>query len=177
MIIWIDGPSGIGKSSIANRLVELLEGWKAEHLDTDACFQKWGDGNLRYYCSVLIQDNLAFFADLINTIGEKIESNAGLLIVSMALTTDRCRDMLYAPIAEKYNAKHFILTALEDEIIARIDADHGRDKGYAKMYLRSSMDYLEKNYPDATRISTSGKSIEDVALYLLEQLKLLGEKE
>lgn len=164
MIIWIDGVNGVGKSHVAAELGELLSNKNAEYVESD------------FYWMNLIQNDCEkalagfepyyneFCLDMIRTaIEEKINK---IPIVSMSLVDKKCQEKLLDYFKKKgIPMLHIILEAKKDTIISRIENDPIRDineQNQQKSKVDWQMKYLKIEYPDAVRINTEDKSLDEI---------------
>lgn len=164
MIIWIDGTYGVGKTSVAEALLHVLNSSNAVHLDADEYYLS-GIKNLRYIGGgILPQNNERFIADFKAVITKKASNPEAIVVVTMALTMAECRDNLLIPLQlDHRNLVHIILKASEETIISRIDGDSRRDKDWAKSFLRRNIKFLSDNYSQAIWIDTDTMTPESIA--------------
>lgn len=172
MIIWIDGAYGVGKTAVAmkikksfsNNNVELLEAdcysdeslkWLVEEAKVNNCFPHIG--------GTLPQNNMRFIQEFRELIEEKSKNANTDLIVDMALTMKECKEELFDRL--KRDGKkivHIILTADADTIKSRIKNDGNRMKETALEWLTWNIAFLDRNFPDAIRIKTDGRDVDDI---------------
>lgn len=162
MIIWLDGTYGVGKTSVAHKIIRNNK--EIELIESDECFLKFAKLNL---CGILFggtlpQNNLSFLKFMKETIEEKIIKD---VLVVMALTTKEAEETLYGYFKEKeVDQIHIILEANKSIILDRINYDNeSRDKQFAISHLDDNLNYLANHYVNAIRIDTSGMCIEEVA--------------
>lgn len=170
MIVWIDGTFGVGKTSVAEALKEKFPLQDVIHLDADRIYQ---DGGWKYFGGgFFAQNNERFLSDFKSLIEESAKENR-IMIVTMALTTDECRDNLFRQLQSTTSKLiHVILLASEQTVLFRIENDvPTRDKDYAKRNMKKNTEYLGKNYSEAIRLGTDGKSINEVADTILQMIK------
>ena len=170
MIVWIDGTFGVGKTSVAEALKEKLPLQDVIHLDADRSYQA---GNRKYFGGgFFAQNNERFLSDFKSQIEESVKENE-IVIVTMALTMDECRDYLFRQLQSTTSKLiHVILFADEQTVLSRIENDvPTRDKDYAKRNMKKNTEYLSKNFSEAIRLDTDGKSINEVADAILEIVK------
>lgn len=169
MIVWLDGTYGVGKSSVADKLQELLNKPDVVVLDSDT-FYLSGLKSLQYFGGgMLPQNNARFLSDFKNAIEKEITNNISIIIVVMALTMDECRDALLFPLQNQYSdLLHIVLTASRETIVSRIEGDSGRDYSFAKTPLGRNMAYLQLNYPQAEWIDTESITPKEAAKKIVE---------
>lgn len=172
MIIWINGTYGIGKTAVAQRLKEIFVDKSIEILESDIYYQEMikemveeaqKTNSFPFFGGTLPQNNSALIGKFREAIQEKLTEDK-VIIVDMALTREECKKGLYEYFKNE-NAKmlHIILIASEEIIKSRIRRDDSRDKQCALENLEYNISFLKQNYPDAIRINTDNKSIDDVA--------------
>lgn len=171
MVIWIDGTFGVGKTSVAETLKERFSFNNGViHLDADRFYQE----NIRSYFfgggGFFPQNNIQFLSDFKQQIITEDAKPNAIVIVTMALTMDECRDSLFLQLSSRVSKLiHIILLAEEQTIRYRIENDTSkRDKHFANSYLQRNIAYLSSNYPDAKQIDTEGRSIGEVAEIIAE---------
>ena len=167
MIVWIDGANGVGKSHVAAELAELLADKNAEYVESDLC---WYDA-LKHFPQMFLLglnpcQNLYMIAKLRESLEEKIQDPDKFLFVSMTLADKKCNDGLLNYFAGKgIPTLHIILMAKRENLISRIENDPIRDASMQKQQkdnLDWHLAFLENNYPDAIRINTDDKSLDEV---------------
>lgn len=170
MIIWIDGVLGVGKTSAAEALLEKLPLQDTIHLDSDRSYQ---NGGWKYSGGGSFpQNNESFLSDFKFQIEECAKENE-IVIVTMAITMDECRDYLFRQLQSTTSKLiHIILFASKQTVLFRIENDvPTRDKDYAKRNMKKNAEYLGKNFSEAIRLNTDGKSIDEVADAILKIIK------
>lgn len=167
-IIWLDGASGVGKTTVANFLTnELMEhGLTVGNADSDYYYQE------KYLSNPKIDQSkikspwadecfLKYFKRQLVLLCEKND----ILVAQMALTDDKCRKILLETLGEMVEIKHIILNASERTIKDRLKerAAKGADQRQALERLSWNMAYLNKYYKEDTWINTEEKLAENVA--------------
>lgn len=183
MIIWIDGVNGVGKSSVSASLEEQLNDRNAEYIESDLY---WLDMlKTKFYMAFLGMEpsNHKYFLKILKKIiEEKMDVHDKLPIVSFALVNPLCESELINYFKEKNSPMvHIILEASKATIFERIENDPIRDEAAQrdqKEKVEEQMRYLKENYPDAIKINTENKSIEDIVDEIVNKLnfELLNEK-
>lgn len=169
MILCLDGPYGVGKTTIANRIKEKFINNDLIILESDYYYQKWiqdnwtqGDSLLFLLDGTMPQNNQRFVSMFRDVIKETASNPNQLIISDMALTDDVSRKGIIDELcSEGYDVKHIILTADKDTILERIENDKNRDQSFAHQWLPVQLSYLENI--DATKVETEGRSIDDIA--------------
>ena len=109
------------------------------------------------------QNNIRFLREFKELIEEKSEDTSKQWIIDMALTRIECKENLFDCLQEEgKKIIHFILTADEETIKKRIKKDENRMKELALDWLEYNISFLKDNYPDAIRIKTDNRDIDDI---------------
>lgn len=168
MVIWLNGTFGIGKTTVACKINELLENNKFEILEADEYYNEMIKENpMLLLGGAFPQNNKNFIERFKKIIKEKIE-NKNLIIV-MAITENECKENLYECLKDNNcDIFHFILTANEETIKTRIEKDNNRDKSFALTFLKPNIIFLNNNFEDAIRINTDNKNINEIAKEILK---------
>lgn len=172
MIIWIDGTYGVGKTAVAMKLKESFSNGNAELLESDyysnetlkrVVEEAKSNNSFPHIGGTLPQNNMRFIREFRELIEEKSKNTGKNLIVDMALTMKECKEELFEYLKNKgINIIHIILTADEDAIKSRIENDGNRMKETALEWLSQNVTFLDNNFPDAIRIETNNRDIDDV---------------
>ena len=175
MIIWIDGTSGVGKSHVAENLAKHLSNKAAEYIESDQYWMEFlYNKPLACYSGFFPYCNKNFLSMLRSELEEKIEKDGKTPVVSMSLTDKLCQEELLDYFQnKKISMRHIILEASQETIVSRIENDSIRDmdsQDQQKSNLTFQMRYLKEKYPDAIRINTENKSIDEVVSEIIHFL-------
>lgn len=183
MIIWVDGAYGVGKTAVAKKLKEKL-GSKAELLESDFYSNETlkkiveeaeASHTIPHIGGTAPQNNLRFLREFKELIEEKSEDTSKQWIIDMALTRMECKENLFDCLQrDGKDMVHLILTADEETIKERIKKDENRMKELALDWLKYNISFLKDNYPDAVRIKTDNRDIDDI---VDEALAVIRSKE
>ena len=169
MIIWLDGPTGVGKSHVAEGLATRLSCKNAITVDSDKYFIDWLE-YLQNNMKLPIgggypYDNLYFLRDFKEKLTDMVCNHAELPIVAFPLVHELCQiELLNYFEVKKIPTFHLILVAEKQTIISRIENDPNRESKKQEQIpkVAPQLQYLKNHYPTAMRINTENKSIEDV---------------
>lgn len=169
MIIWIDGANGVGKSHVAVKLSELLADRNTEYVESDLYWKDFirNENNLREVLLGYDPCRNKYFLSILREVLEKKRYDFGKIpIVSMSLVDKLCEKELLDYFKKKKEPMfHIILEAKEETIISRIENDPIRDKNaqnQQKPKVSWHIQHLETNYPDAVRINTEDKTLDEI---------------
>lgn len=171
MIIWVDGVNGVGKSHIAAELSERLVDKNAEYVESDLYWKDFSGNEKNYLMCIFghqgfsANSNQYFLGTLRKTL-EEMHDSGKLPIVSMSLVNKLCESELLNYFEKKgISMLHIILKAKAETIISRIENDPIRDPNaqqQQKFNVTEQIKYLESEYPNAVRIDTDDKALDEI---------------
>ncbi len=157
MIIWLNGPSGVGKSSVAQAVIDLLPDHEIIYLDADRYFPNYA---LVHGGGVYPHSNIGFCQYFRNMIESYITSYQ-VILVDMKVAHDVSKAELIDYFTESGTPfLHVILTANTDALQHRIkqDDDNIRSSSVKKEQLNQiphTMQYFEEHFKEAKQIDTA----------------------
>ena len=157
MIIWLNGPSGVGKSSVAQAVIDLLPDHEIIYLDADRYFPNYA---LVHGGGVYPHSNIGFCQYFRNMIESYITSYQ-VILVDMKVAHDVSKAELIDHFTESGTPfLHVILTANTDALQHRIeqDDDNIRSSSVKKEQLNQiphTMQYFEEHFKEAKQIDTA----------------------
>lgn len=90
----------------------------------------------------------------------------------MALTRMECKENLFDCLQKDGKSMiHFILIADKAIIKERIKKDKNRTQEVALDWLDYNISFLKENYPDAVRIKTDNRDVDDIVNEAIEIIK------
>lgn len=120
MIIWLNGPSGVGKSSVVQAVIDLLSNYKMIYLDADRYFPNYA---MKNGGEVNPHSNIGFCQYFRNIIESYITSYQ-VILVDMKVAHDVSKAELIDHFTESGTPfLHVILTANTDALQHRIEQD------------------------------------------------------
>lgn len=175
MIVWINGTVGAGKSHVAQKLAELLTEKDAEYIESDLYWMDFLRDHFNEALSGFEPYYNRFFLNILRkAIEEKMYGSGRMPIVPMSLVTKLCENKLLDYFEGKdVPMLHIILEATKETIISRIENDPIRDKSAQTQQIPKipwQMQYLEAEYPDAVRINTENKDLDEIAAEIVALL-------
>lgn len=172
MIIWINGTYGVGKTTVANKLIEKLENKGFELLNSDEYYHNMIKENNSYaFGGTLPQNNINFIKYFRKTIVERIKNNKKL-IVDMAVTENCCKEELYDYLKnQNINILHFILISNEEKLKENIKKDINRDYNLAINFFKINSEFLNKNFSNSNSIiiNTNEKDVNEIVQQILKE--------
>ena len=172
MILWIDGTYGVGKTAVAMKIKENFPDNNVELLEADfycnetlkrLVEEAQAKNCMPHIGGTLPQNNMHFIEEFRELIEEKSQNDDINLIVDMALTMSECKEELYDRLKrDGKNIIHIILTADTNTIKSRIKNDENRMKETALEWLTWNIAFLDRNFPDAIRIKTDARDVDDI---------------
>ena len=157
MIIWLNGPSGVGKSSVAQAVIDLLPDHEIIYLDADRYFPNYA---LVHGGGVYPHSNIGFCQYFRNMIESYITSYQ-VILVDIKVAHDVSKAELIDYFTESGTPfLHVILTANTDALQHRIkqDDDNIRSSSVKKEQLNQiphTMQYFEEHFKEAKQIDTA----------------------
>ena len=168
MLIWIDGPCGVGKTSTACEVAKMLPEGCVEFLDADCYFQDMLQQNGRLILTgSRPQNNRVFRLKFREIIEEKLRFCSGHIIAVMTATSENSKVELLDYFRERRtDTLHIILTASEETVRSRIRSDPrraGTTAGCNLAWFKNDMTFLRDNYSGDVWINADGKLPSDIA--------------
>ena len=157
MIIWLNGPSGVGKSSVAQAVIDLLPDHEIIYLDADRYFPSYA---LVHGGGVYPHSNIGFCQYFRNMIESYITSYQ-VILVDMKVAHDVSKAELIDYFTESGTPfLHVILTANTDALQHRIEQDDAyiRPSSVKKEQFNQiphTMQYFEEHFKEAKQIDTA----------------------
>lgn len=178
MIVWIDGANGVGKSHVAAELAVLLAERNAEYVESDLYWNEAIENIPQVFrLGTYPCNNKYLVAKLREELEEKAKDTKKIIFVSMTMADKICSNWLLDYFSGKgIPTLHIILLASRETLISRIKNDPIREESTQKQQINNldwHMLYIENNYPDAVRIDTEDRSLDEI---VGEIMALLEEK-
>ena len=157
MIIWLNGPSGVGKSSVAQAVIDLLPDHEIIYLDADRYFPNYA---LVHGGGVYPHSNIGFCQYFRNMIESYITSYQVILVDMKGAHDDSKAELIDYFTESGTPFLHVILTANTDALQHRIkqDDDNIRSSSVKKEQLNQiphTMQYFEEHFKEAKQIDTA----------------------
>lgn len=120
--------------------------------------------------------NKYFLVKLREALEEKLNSFGKMPIVSISLVDKLCQKYLLDYFEhKKVSMLHIILEAEKEIILSRIENDPIRNKSaqnQQKSNVPWQIQYLKDEYPDAVRINTENKALDEIVNEIIPVLKI-----
>ena len=181
-IIFIDGTSCIGKSTIASALKKKLNNYAVKYYDSDVLYDQYkreviqnlSNDNDITKClemSVASYQNphfISWLKSIIVSESDKYET----LIVSITLASDCARALLNDDFVQSSKSVHVILDMNEELIAQRIDESGRKEEQriFAESQLRYVPSRLKKYYPNAFWIDMGNMKPNEIVDIIIQKL-------
>ena len=166
MIVWIDGANGVGKSHVAAELADAFIDKNAEYVESDLSWVELIKENFTKALSGFDPYTNKYFLEKLRNELEEMHNLGKMPIVSVSLVSKLCEIELLEYFEKKSIPMiHIILEASKDTIISRIENDPIRDdsaQSQQKAKVRWQLEFLENAYPNAVRINTEGRNLNEI---------------
>ena len=169
MIIWLNGPFGVGKSTLANLLQqeipdsilydpELLGDFFQENLPKAVCPEDFQD------YPIWRQTTVQIIRDLATKTGQ-------VIIVPMTVfKKEYCQEIIEQGLIEDMCVQHYILVAEKETILDRLNKRTQENNNWALKHLDNCLQAFEDQIP-GRKIDTGGLTVDEIAEIVLEDLK------
>ena len=169
MIIWLNGPFGVGKSTLANLLhqeipdsilydPELLGDFFQENLPKAVCPEDFQD------YPIWRQTTVQIIRDLATKTGQ-------VIIVPMTVfKKEYCQEIIEQGLIEDMCVQHYILVAEKETILDRLNKRTQENNNWALKHLDNCLQAFEDQIP-GQKIDTDGLTVDKIAEIVLEDLK------
>lgn len=173
MIIWLNGPCGIGKSSVAKACIDLLSNQKIKYLDADQYFPNFV---IKNGGRVDAHSNIGF-CQYFREIIESYMNTCKVILVDMKAAHDVAKTELIDYFTETgIPFFHIILIANGGTLTRRIEQDDDSirspdDKKEHLKQIYDSQQYFKEHFKEAKQIDTTYRSINDIANIIVDSIK------
>ena len=169
MIIWLNGPFGVGKSTLANLLhqeipdsilydPELLGDFFQENLPKAVCPEDFQDYPIWRQITVQIIRDLA-------------TKTGKVIIVPMTVfKKEYYQEIIEQGLRKDMYVQHYILVAEKETILERLDKRTQENNNWALKHLDNCLQAFEDQIP-GQKIDTDGLTVDKIAEIVLEDLK------
>ena len=165
--IFINGTYGVGKSTLANTISELLNG-QVECVDPDLYYNNLVKKDMAFlFFGWPIQKNEMFLRGFREIILDKLQDKE--IIIPIAITTEICKKELLDYISKKTEIIHMVLEANEESLFQRIKSDVNRNKDFSIENIKNNNVYIKKNFEKVVHINTTNESIVKIANLIIEE--------
>lgn len=173
MIVLLDGTFGVGKSTVANRIVEKLSDKNVQHFDSDFYWREFVEELFakatKFYFPKMEgldpQNNKEFidrFRRLL--IEEALKDTNKIIIVTMALTQKKCKEgVLDYLLQQGIQVLHIILLADIETIQSHVAHDSDERKKKALEDFSNNISFFNNNFEKALRFQVNNKPVDEIA--------------
>ena len=169
MIIWLNGPFGVGKTTLANLLhqeipnsilydPELLGDFFQENLPKAVCPEDFQD------YPIWRQTTVQIIRDLATKTGQ-------VIIVPMTVfKKEYCQEIIEQGLIEDMCVQHYILVAEKETILDRLNKRTQENNNWALKHLDNCLQAFEDQIP-GRKIETDSLTVDELAEIVLRDLK------
>ena len=169
MIIWLNGPFGVGKTTLANLLhqeipnsilydPELLGDFFQENLPKAVCPEDFQD------YPIWRQTTVQIIRDLATKTGQ-------VIIVPMTVfKKEYYQEIIEQGLREDIYVQHYILVAEKETILDRLGKRTQENNNWALKHLDNCLQAFEDQIP-GQKIDTDGLTVDEIAEIVLKDLK------
>ena len=169
MIIWLNGPFGVGKTTLANLLhqeipnsilydPELLGDFFQENLPKAVCPEDFQD------YPIWRQTTVQIIRDLATKTGQ-------VIIVPMTVfKKEYCQEIIEQGLIEDMCVQHYILVAEKETILDRLNKRTQENNNWALKHLDNCLQAFEDQIP-GRKIDTDSLTVDELAEIVLRDLK------
>ena len=169
MIIWLNGPFGVGKTTLANRLhQEIPDSILYDPENLGDFFQE----NLpKAVCPEDFQDYPIWRQTTVQIIRDLATKTGKVIIVPMTVfKKEYYQEIIEQGLREDMYVQHYILVAEKETILERLDKRTQENNNWALKHLDNCLQAFEDQIP-GRKIDTGGLTVDKIAEIVLEVLK------
>ena len=169
MIIWLNGPFGVGKTTLANRLhQEIPDSILYDPENLGDFFQE----NLpKAVCPEDFQDYLIWRQTTVQIIRDLATKTGKVIIVPMTVfKKEYYQEIIEQGLREDMYVQHYILVAEKETVLDRLDKRTQENNNWALKHLDNCLQAFEDQIP-GQKIDTDGLTVDKIAEIVLEDLK------
>ena len=169
MIIWLNGPFGVGKTTLANRLhQEIPDSILYDPENLGDFFQE----NLpKAVCPEDFQDYPIWRQTTVQIIRDLATKTGKVIIVPMTVfKKEYCQEIIEQGLIEDMCVQHYILVAEKETILDRLNKRTQENNNWALKHLDNCLQAFEDQIP-GRKIDTDGLTVDEIAEIVLKDLK------
>ena len=169
MIIWLNGPFGVGKTTLANRLhQEIPDSILYDPENLGDFFQE----NLpKAVCPEDFQDYPIWRQTTVQIIRDLATKTGKVIIVPMTVfKKEYYQEIIEQGLREDMYVQHYILVAEKETVLDRLDKRTQENNNWALKHLDNCLQAFEDQIP-GQKIDTDGLTVDKIAEIVLEDLK------
>jgi len=169
MIIWLNGPFGVGKTTLANRLhQEIPDSILYDPENLGDFFQE----NLpKAVCPEDFQDYLIWRQTTVQIIRDLATKTGQVIIVPMTVfKKEYYQEIIEQGLREDMYVQHYILVAEKETILDRLDKRTQENNNWALKHLDNCLQAFEDQIP-GQKMDTDSLTVDEIAEIVLKDLK------
>lgn len=162
-MIFLDGPYGIGKTTVAKLICEISNE-KYICIDPDEYY----NNNLQHYFfwGWPIPNNKAILIEVHREVRNRIKENN--IVIPLTLNSSKYKQIWIQSFQDLADLYYIVLLADKAQILNRINTDVQRDKSLAIEQLDDNLKYYQDNIEGSIKIDTTNITPQIVANRILE---------
>ena len=169
MIIWLNGPFGVGKTTLANLLHQEIPDsilYNPEHLGD--FFQEILP---KAVCPEDFQDYPIWRQTTVQIIRDLATKTGQVIIVPMTVfKKEYCQEIIEQGLIEDMCVQHYILVAEKETILDRLNKRTQENNNWALKHLDNCLQAFEDQIP-GRKIETDSLTVDELAEIVLRDLK------
>ena len=169
MIIWLNGPFGVGKTTLANLLHQEIPDsilYNPEHLGD--FFQEILP---KAVCPEDFQDYPIWRQTTVQIIRDLATKTGKVIIVPMTVfKKEYCQEIIEQGLIEDMCVQHYILVAEKETILDRLNKRTQENNNWALKHLDNCLQAFEDQIP-GRKIETDSLTVDELAEIVLRDLK------
>ena len=169
MIIWLNGPFGVGKTTLANRLhQEIPDSILYDPENLGDFFQE----NLpKAVCPEDFQDYPIWRQTTVQIIRDLATKTGQVIIVPMTVfKKEYYQEIIEQGLREDMYVQHYILVAEKETILDRLDKRTQENNNWALKHLDNCLQAFEDQIP-GQKMDTDSLTVDEIAEIVLKDLK------
>ena len=169
MIIWLNGPFGVGKTTLANLLHQEIP--DSILYDPELLGDFFQENLPKAVCPEDFQDYLIWRQTTVQIIRDLATKTGKVIIVPMTVfKKEYYQEIIEQGLREDMYVQHNILVAEKETILDRLDKRTQENNNWALKHLDNCLQAFEDQIP-GRKIDTGGLTVDEIAEIVLEDLK------
>ena len=169
MIIWLNGPFGVGKTTLANLLHQEIP--NSILYDPELLGDFFQENLPKAVCPEDFQDYLIWRQTTVQIIRDLATKTGKVIIVPMTVfKKEYYQEIIEQGLIEDMYVQHNILVAEKETILDRLGKRTQENNNWALKHLDNCLQAFEDQIP-GQKIDTDGLTVDEIAEIVLKDLK------